>query len=185
MCVLIHERPKDLTLADKVLTLTRLELQKSLPTYNVSQKLGGPFLRLSIPRERLSIPPGSWWGGKNTGWLVTWDCLLRTVSAFWKSLESFIQLSSFCNSCILPVSSRIVSRSLVIQTRRKQSLPLLPWSTDNDWLETSFRQESDKLVYGPNTQHERMKMTHEMMWNVPCARQTWAWATHVRVIRCE
>ena len=36
-----------------------------------------------------------------------------------------------------------------------------------------------------NTQHERMKMTHEMMWNVRCARQTWAWATHVRVIKCE
>ena len=59
MCVLIHERPKDLTLADKVLKLTRLELQKSLPMYDVSQKIGGPFLRLSIPRERLSIPPGS------------------------------------------------------------------------------------------------------------------------------
>ena len=27
-----------------------------------------------------------------------------------------------------------------------------------------------------NTQHERMKTTHEMMWNVRCARQTWAWA---------
>ena len=36
-----------------------------------------------------------------------------------------------------------------------------------------------------NTQHERMKMTHEMMWNVRCARQTWAWATHVRVTKCE
>ena len=28
-------------------------------------------------------------------------------------------------------------------------------------------------------------MTHEMMWNVHCARQTWAWATHVRVIECK
>ena len=28
-------------------------------------------------------------------------------------------------------------------------------------------------------------MTHEMTWNVRCARQTWAWATHVRVIKCE
>ena len=70
-----------------------------------------PFSRLGIPRKRLSIPPGSGWGGKNTGWLATWDCPLRTDWAFWKSLESFIQLISFCNSCILPVSSRIVFRS--------------------------------------------------------------------------
>ena len=73
--------------------------------------LGGPSLRLGIPIERLSIPPGTGWSGKNTGWLVTWECPLRTDSASWKSLESFIQLNSFCNSCILPVSSRIVSWS--------------------------------------------------------------------------
>ena len=36
--------------------------------------------------------PRSGWGGKNTGWLVTWDCPLRTDSASWKSLESLIQL---------------------------------------------------------------------------------------------
>ena len=30
----------------------------------VSQKLGGPFLRLDIPRERRSIPPGSGKSGK-------------------------------------------------------------------------------------------------------------------------
>ena len=80
--------------------------------YHVCPKIfGGPFLRLGISRERLSIPTGSGWGGKNTGWLATWDCPLRTDSASWKSLESFIQLISFCNSCILPVSSRTVSRS--------------------------------------------------------------------------
>ena len=28
-------------------------------------------------------------------------------------------------------------------------------------------------------------MTHEMMWNAHCARQTWTWATRVRVITCE
>ena len=72
----------------------------------VSQMLGGPSLRLGIPIERLSIPPGIGWGGKDTGWLVTWKCPLRTDSASWKSLESFIQLISFCNSCILPMSSK-------------------------------------------------------------------------------
>ena len=76
----------------------------------VSQILSGPFLRLGILRERLTIPPGSWWGEKNTGWLVTWDCPLRTDSASWKSLESFIQMTSFCNFWILAVRSRIVSR---------------------------------------------------------------------------
>ena len=77
----------------------------------VSQMLGGPFWRLGIPMERLSIPPGTGWGGKDTGWLSTWECPLRTDSASWKSIESIIQLFSFRNSCILPVSSRIVSRS--------------------------------------------------------------------------
>ena len=75
--------------------------------------LGGPLLRLDIPWDRLTFPLGSGWGGKNTGWLATWECPLRTDSASWKSLESFIQLISFCNSCILPVSSRIVSRSSI------------------------------------------------------------------------
>ena len=73
--------------------------------------LGGPSLRLGIPFERLNIPPGIGWGGKDTGWLVTWEFPLRTDSASWKSPESFKQLNSFCNSCILPVSSRIVSWS--------------------------------------------------------------------------
>ena len=98
--------------ADKVLKKTLLDLQKRFPIYHVCpKKLGGPFLRLGIPRERLSIPPGSGWGGKNESWLATWDCPLRTDSASWKSLESFMQLISFCNSWILPVSSKIVSRS--------------------------------------------------------------------------
>ena len=71
----------------------------------------GLSLRLGISRERLSITPGSRRSGKDTGRLVTWDCPLRTDSASWNSLESFIQLISFYNSCILPVSSRIVTRS--------------------------------------------------------------------------
>ena len=47
----------------------------------VSEMLGGPFLRLSIPRERLSIPPGSRRGGENTGWLATWNSPLHSDSA--------------------------------------------------------------------------------------------------------
>ena len=80
----------------------------------VSQMLGGPSLRHGIPTERLCIPPGTGWGGKIASWLATWECPLRTDSASWKSLESFIQLISFCNSCILPVSSRIVPWSSTI-----------------------------------------------------------------------
>ena len=77
----------------------------------VSQMLGGPSLRRGIPTERLSISSRIGWGGNDTCRLVTWDCALRTDSASWKSLESFMQLISFCNSCVLPVSSRIVSWS--------------------------------------------------------------------------
>ena len=70
--------------------------------------LGGLSLRLGIPSERLSIPPGSRKGESNAGWLVTWEFPLRTDSASWKSLESFIQFTSFCNSCTLPDNSRIL-----------------------------------------------------------------------------
>ena len=46
--------------ADKVLMMTHLDLQKTFPEKQcVSQMLGGPLLRLGIPRERLIIPPGS------------------------------------------------------------------------------------------------------------------------------
>ena len=45
--------------ADKVLKRTQLDWQKSVPMYHVCpQMLGGPSLRLGIPIERLSIPPG-------------------------------------------------------------------------------------------------------------------------------
>ena len=69
---------------------------------------GGPSLRLGIPIERLSIPSGIGWGGNDTGRLATWEFPLRIDSASWKSLESFMQLISFCNSCNLPVSAKIV-----------------------------------------------------------------------------
>ena len=112
MCVLIYQKSMDSTPADKVPNKTLLDLQKTfsdLPC--VSQMLGGPSLRLGIPKERLSIPPRIGWGGNDTGRLVTWEFPLRTGSASWKSLESFIQLIFFCNSCILPVSSKTVSWS--------------------------------------------------------------------------
>ena len=50
----------DSTPADKVLKKTRLDLQKSFPMYHACPKLlSGPSLRLGIPIERLSIPPGT------------------------------------------------------------------------------------------------------------------------------
>ena len=70
--------------------------------------LGGPSLRLGIPRERLSIPSGIGWDGNDTGRLVTWEFPLRTDSASWNSFESIIQFISFCNSCIRPESANIV-----------------------------------------------------------------------------
>ena len=98
--------------ADNELKKKHVDLQKRFPIYHVCPKcLAAPSLRLGIPIERLSIPPGSGWGGKNTGWLVTWEFPLRIDSESWKSLESFIQLISFFNSCITPVSSKIVSCS--------------------------------------------------------------------------
>ena len=80
----------------------------SRKTMCVSQMLGGPSLRLGVTKECLNIPSGIGWGGKDTGRLVTWEFPLRTDSASWKSLESFIQFTSFCNSCTLPESSKIV-----------------------------------------------------------------------------
>ena len=69
----------------------------------VSQMSGGLSLRLSIPTERLSIPPGSRKGWSNSGWLGKWDGPLRTDSASLKSLESFRHLILFCSSWILAV----------------------------------------------------------------------------------
>ena len=45
------------------------------------------------------------WGGKDTGWLATWEFSLRIDSASLKSFESFTQLISFCKPCILPVTN--------------------------------------------------------------------------------
>ena len=50
------ENSTDSIPADKVLKKTLLDLQKSFPIYHVSQMLGGPSLRLGIPKEQLRIP---------------------------------------------------------------------------------------------------------------------------------
>ena len=45
--------------ADKVLNRTQLDLQKRFPFFHACPKLlGGPSLRLGIPKERLSTPSG-------------------------------------------------------------------------------------------------------------------------------
>ena len=61
----------------------------------------------------LNIPSCIGCVGKDIGRLVTWEFPLRTDSASWKSLESFIQFSSFCSSCTLPDNSKIVFWSLI------------------------------------------------------------------------
>ena len=59
MCVLIHYRSMDSIPADKVLKKTQVDFSKTFPDIScVSQMSGGLSLRLGIPRERLSIPPG-------------------------------------------------------------------------------------------------------------------------------
>ena len=82
------------------------------------------------PRERLSVPPGSRKSGKNAGWLATWDCPLRTDSVPIKTLESFIQLTSFCSSWILAVGSRTVSRSS-ISFLLENPTNVDPWNRSN------------------------------------------------------
>ena len=88
--------------------VSHLDLKKCFPIYHVSQKLGGPSLRLGDTQECLNIPSGIGWGGNDTGRLVMCLFPLRTDSASWKSLESFIQFTSFCNSCTLPENFKIV-----------------------------------------------------------------------------
>ena len=55
----------------------------------------------------------------------TGNVWLLIDSASWKSLESFIQLISFCNSWILPVSARMVSRSSINSPEIVSNV--LPW----------------------------------------------------------
>ena len=57
--------------ADKVLKMTHLDLQKTFPDIPcVSQMLGGPSLRLGIPKERLTRNWMRWerhWSTGNVG----------------------------------------------------------------------------------------------------------------------
>ena len=99
----------DSILEDKELMKMHVDLQKRFPEIPcVSQMHGGPSLRRDDTKENLNNPSGIVCGGKDTGRLVTWEFPLRTDSAFWKSSESFIQFTSFCNSCTLPDNSKIV-----------------------------------------------------------------------------
>ena len=117
----------DLTLADKVLKKTPLDLQRTFPDIPcVSQILGGLSLRLGIPRERLSIPPGSGKGGKNAGWLVTWDCPLRTDSA--SSMLLLFSVSLFFKWCLKMKDSPFEHFLLVVHRVR--------FLTSRSWLES-------------------------------------------------
>ena len=96
---LIYSNSTDSIPANKVLKMTHL-----------AQMLGGPFLRLGIRRERLSIPKGTGWGGWTQ---VDWQrgnvhCALiqhlGILSNHWYNCFH-------SDSCILPVSPRMVSRS--------------------------------------------------------------------------
>ena len=71
----------DAILEDKELMKMQVDLQKRFPIYQVSQKLGGPSLRLGVTTECLNIPSGIGCDGKDTGRLVTWEFPLRTDSA--------------------------------------------------------------------------------------------------------
>ena len=56
MCVLIRLRPKDLTLADKVLKKTPLDLQKLFPIYYVCPKcLAARFCGSAFPENGLAF----------------------------------------------------------------------------------------------------------------------------------
>ena len=58
--------------------------------------------------EGLNNPSKGGCLGNTPGWLVTCEFPLRTDSASWKSLESFIQFTSFCSSWSLPDNSIMV-----------------------------------------------------------------------------
>ena len=96
----------------------------------VSQLSGGLSLWHSNPTERLGTPPGSRKGVSNAGRLGTWNNPLRTDSASLKSLESFIQWTSFWSSWILAVSSWIVSRPPINLLLEKSS-NVDPWNRFN------------------------------------------------------
>ena len=114
ICVPLRQESKDWILLDKVQKKTPLDLQKRFPkNHSYSKYLAACRCGLAFPQNGLAFRQDHDKVEKNDGWLGTWDSPLRTDSASLKSLESFIQLTSFCSSWILAVSSRIVSRSSI------------------------------------------------------------------------
>ena len=102
--------PMDSTiLEDKELMMMHVDLQTRFPIYHVCSKCMAALLcGAADTKEGLNNPSGIGCAGKDTGRLVTWEFPLRTDSASWKSLESFIQFTSFCSSCTLLDNSKIV-----------------------------------------------------------------------------
>ena len=99
----------DAILVDKVLMMTHLDLRKRFPIYHVCPNcLAALLCRLALRKNASTSLQVSDEVGNDTGRLVTWEFPLRTDSASWKSFESFIQFTSFCNSCTLPDNTKIV-----------------------------------------------------------------------------
>ena len=116
--------------------LVNLQKKKNLIP-DVSQKNGGISLRRGDTNGGLNNPSKGGCLGSNIGWLVTWEFPLCTDSASWKSWESFIQFTLFCNSCNLPDKSMIVfwsSMSFCLLNVSKVEL----WSFRNSSTSISF-----------------------------------------------
>ena len=81
----------------------------------VSQMLGGPSLRRGDTNENLNIPSKIGCVGEDICQLVTWEFPLRTDSASWKSLYSFMKHMSFLPDNFMTMfwSSELSSRDRV------------------------------------------------------------------------
>ena len=96
----------DAILEDK--DLMKMQVDR-FPIYHVCPKcLAALLCGTAIRKNASTSPSGIGWGGNGTGRRVTWEFPLRTDSASWKFLESFIQFTSFCSSCTLPDNSQRV-----------------------------------------------------------------------------
>ena len=84
----------DSILEDKELMKMQVDLQKSFPIYHVCPKCMAALLcGTAIRRKASTILQESDVVGMTLVILVTWEFPLRTDSASWKSLESFIQFT--------------------------------------------------------------------------------------------
>ena len=144
--------------ADKVLKKTLLDLQKRFPMYHVCPKcLAARFCGSAFPENGWAFHQNLDEVGKNTGWLAG---TVGYSTACWFSIfkisRIIIQLISFCNSCILPVSSRIVSRSstnflLTIVSNVE------PWNRFNSSITFSlFSRASRRSQFCSKTVHEEV-----------------------------